>query len=125
MKFSKAQIFSRVHKIPELRFEDQRLTSFAGVVIIQKLFSILKIKDRLRTCFDHLPTNPTYGHHIVALILIVHLMLGYRRLRDMDYYRDDLMILRLLGLNRIPDVSTISRVLAHVDDKSIIKIRHA
>lgn len=125
MKYSKAQIYSHVHKIPELRFEDQRLTSFAGTVILQKLFANLKLKERLRGCFDHLPVSPIYGHHIIALTLIVHLMLGYRRLRDMDYYRDDLMILRLLGLKRMPDVSTISRALGIVDDKSIIKIRQA
>lgn len=126
MKSSKAQIFSRVHKIPELRFEDQRLTSFfAGLVIIQELFSKLDLKARLRACFDHVPTSPIFGHHMIVLILIVHLMLGYRRLRDMDYYRDDLLVLRLLGLRKLPDVSTVSRALAHVDDKSIIKIRQA
>lgn len=118
MKSSKAQIFSRVHKMPELRFEDQRLTSFAGLVIIQELFSRLNIKARLSSCFDHLPSGPIFGHHIIVLTLIVHLMLGYHRLRDMDYYRDDLMVLRLLGLRKLPDVSTVSRALARVDDKS-------
>jgi hypothetical protein len=125
MKSSKAQIFSRVHSIPALRFEDQRLTSFAGLVIIQRLFAELDIKSRLRACFDHMPDNPIFGHHMIVLLLIVHLMLGYRRLRDMEYYRDDLMVLRLLGLRRLPDVSTVSRALAHVDEKSIIKIRQA
>lgn len=125
MKSSKAQIFSRVHKIPALRFEDQRLTSFAGLVIIQELFSRLDMKSRLRACFDHLPASPIFGHHIIVLTLIVHLMLGYRRLRDMDYYRDDLMVLRLLGLRRLPDVSTVSRAMARVDSESIGKIRQA
>jgi hypothetical protein len=111
--------------MPELRFEDQRLTSFAGLVIIQELFARLDMKARLRGCFDHLSVSPIFGHHIIVLILIVHLMLGYRRLRDMDYYRDDLMVLRLLGLRKLPDVSTVSRALARVDDKSIIKIRQA
>jgi len=97
VKYSKAQIFSHVHKIPELRFEDQQLASFAGTVIIQKLLSNLNLKARLRECFDHLPISPIYGNQIIALILIVPLMLGYRRLRDMDYYSDDLTILRLLG----------------------------
>jgi len=123
VKYSKAQIFSRVYKIPELRFEDQRLTSFAGLVIIQSLFAKLNIKSRLRACFDHLPVSPIFGHHMIVLVLVVHLMLGYRRLRDMDYYRDDLMVLRLLGLRKLPDVSTISRALGRVDDKSISKIR--
>lgn len=125
MKSSKAQIYSRVHKIPELHFEDQRLTSFAGLVIIQELFSRLEIKARLLACFNHMPISPIFGHHTIVLMLIVHLMLGYRRLRDMDYYRDDLMVLRLLGLRKLPDVSTVSRALARVDDKSIIKIRQA
>lgn len=111
--------------MPELHFEDQRLTSFAGLVIIQKLFSRLDIKARLRGCFDHLPATPMFGHHIIVLTLIVHLMLGYRRLRDMDYYRDDLMVLRLLGLRKLPDVSTVSRALARIDEKSISKLRQA
>jgi hypothetical protein len=125
VKSSKTQIFSRVHSIPELRFEDQRLTSFAGLVIIQALFAKLQVKSRLRACFDHLPVSPIFGHPTIVLMLIVHLMLGYRRLRDMDYYRDDLMVLRLLGLRKLPDVSTVSRALARVDAKSIIKIRQA
>ena len=62
---------------------------------------------------------------MITLVLIVHLMLGYRRLRDMDYYRDDLMALRLLGLKRLPDVSTVSRALARVDEKSISRLRNA
>ena len=123
MKSSKAQIISRVHKIPELRFEEQRLTSFAGLVIIQELFARLDMKARLRACFDHLAVSPIFGYHVIVLTLIVHLMLGYRRLRDMDYYRDDLMVLRLLGIRKLPDVSTVSRALARVDDESILKIR--
>ena len=125
MKSSKAEIFSGVHKIPKLRFEDQQLTSFAGLVIMQQLFSKLGLKKRLRACFDHLGTSPIFGRHMIALVLIVHLMLGYRRLRDMDFYRDDLMVLRLLGLKKLPDVSTISRALARVDGKSILRLRNA
>jgi hypothetical protein len=36
-----------VHAIRELRFEDQRLTSFSGLVIFQVLF--LRLKQRLAT----------------------------------------------------------------------------
>jgi hypothetical protein len=123
MRYSKTQITSRVHKIPVLRFEDQGLTSFAGLVIIQSLFAKLKLKSRLRECFTHMPGNSAFGHHMIVLGLIVHLMLGYRRLRDMDYYRDDLMVLRLLGLKKLPDVSTVSRALATMDATGILKLR--
>jgi len=123
VKCSRRSIYSRVHKIPEIRFEDQQLTSFAGLVIIQALFSRLRLKDRLRTCFDHLTAVPIFGPHVIVLILVVHLMIGCRRLRDMDYYRDDPMVKRLLGLNRLPDVATVSRALGVVDRESVEKIR--
>ena len=123
MKYSKNEIYSRVRKIPEIRFEDQRLTSFAGLVIFQSLFYQLRLKERLRQCFTHLNVSPIFGHHVVVLLLIVHLLIGYRRLREIDYYRDDPMVKRLLGLNRIPDVATVSRALAHVDGESVGQIR--
>jgi hypothetical protein len=64
-----------------------------------------------------------FAHHVVVLLLIVYLLIGYRRLREMDYYRDDPMVKRLLGLNRIPDVVTVSRALANLDKESIERIR--
>jgi hypothetical protein len=112
-----------VYKIPEIRFEDQRLTSFAGLVIFQSLFYHLNLKERLWRCFAHLKISPIFGHHVVVLLLIVHLLIGYRRLREINYYRDDPMVKRLLGLSRIPDVATVSRALATVDGASIEKIR--
>lgn len=124
MKSSRNAINSRVHKIPEIRFEDQKLTSFAGLVVIQSLFARLRLKERLRTCFDHFHTSPIFGYHVIVMVLVVHLILGYRRLRDMEYYRDDPMVKRLLGLNHLPDVATVSRTLAKVDRDGLDKIRH-
>jgi hypothetical protein len=45
------------------------------------------------------------------VMLIVHLMLGFRRLRDADSYRRDPLVRQVVGLRRLPDVSTISRSL--------------
>jgi hypothetical protein len=61
-----------------------------------------------------------FGRHLVVLLLIVHLLLGFRRLREVDYYRDDPIVLRLMGLRKLPDASTaISRAIAqtHVDNE--------
>lgn len=54
MKFSRKEIISREHKIPEIKFEDQRLTSYSGLVIFQPLFSSLQIKEAFWRCFQHL-----------------------------------------------------------------------
>lgn len=51
MKSSRAEIHSRVHGVPRLRFEDQRMTSFSGLVLFQMLFKRLRLKARLREAF--------------------------------------------------------------------------
>jgi len=60
---------------------------------------------------------------VIMMLLIVHLIIGHRRLRDLDYYRDDEMVKRVLGLKRLPDVSTISRSLGSADKASVEKVR--
>ena len=123
MKFSKAAIHRKTHCIPEIKFEDQRLTSFAGLVMFQSLFSNIGLKQQLAGCFRHLRVSPIYGHGTIVLLLTVHLLLGYRRLQDMRYYQDDPMVRRLLGLERLPDVATVSRALASLDDSSVTNLR--
>jgi hypothetical protein len=123
VKSSKAQIQAKYHKIPVIRFEDQKLTSFSGLLIFQVLFGRIKLKQRLKKCFTHLKVSPIFGRHVVVLLLIVHLLLGFRRLREVDYYRDDPIVLRLMGLRRLPDVSTISRALSQMESDGIEKVR--
>jgi hypothetical protein len=123
MKCSKSSIHRKTHRIPEIRFEDQRLTSFAGLVLVQALLSRLGLKEQLTGCFRHLKVSPIFGHGLTVLLLIVHLLLGYRRLQEMRYYQDDPMVRRLLGLQRLPDVATVSRTLAGMDAQSVDRLR--
>jgi hypothetical protein len=123
MKYPRSQVQSKAHALPELRFEDQTLTSFAGLVIFQKFFASIDLKNRLRRCFG--PTSPGRVFHPATLFLqlIVHLLLGFRELQDCRYYRDDPLVQRLLGLQRLPDVTTVSRVLKHTTAESVENLR--
>ena len=105
----------------ELRFETQDPTSYSGLILFQHFFSLIGIKERLWRCFRHLKANPIYGHHVMVMLLVVHLIIGHRRLRDLDYYRDDELVKRVLGLKRLPDVSTLSRSLGSADEHSVRK----
>ena len=107
MKSSKAQITAKYHNIPTLRFEDQQLTSFSGLLVFQLLFKRINLKTRLKKCFGHLTASPILGRHLIVMLIIIHLLIGFRRLREVDYYRDDPIVLRLMGLRKFPDVSTI------------------
>jgi hypothetical protein len=126
VKLKRSDVISKVSRIPDIRFEDQEdisLTSFAGLVIYQSLFSRMKFRQRLQECFRHLALGSIYSFWRVFLWLLVHLLLGYRTLRDRDFYAEDPLVLRVLGLCRLPDTSTISRVLAAVDAEAVENLR--
>jgi hypothetical protein len=119
MKFSRSETHRKTHCIPSLRFEDQQLTSFSGLILFQGMFAHLGLLKRLRQCFQHLGVTPIFGYAKCVLLLVVHLLLGYRELRDMRYYADDPLVKRVLGLSRLPDVATLSRALAGADAQSV------
>ena len=123
MKLSRANVRGKATLGMELRFETQDLTSYSGLILFQHFFSLIGIKERLWRCFRHLKANPIYGHHVMVMRLVVHLIIGHRRLRDLDYYRDDELVKRVLGLKRLPDVSTLSRSLSSADKHSVSKVR--
>jgi hypothetical protein len=125
MKHSKADVHGKATTALKLRFESQALTSYSGLILFQHFFAQMSLKERLRGCFRHLKVSPIYGHHVIMMLLVVHLVLGHRRLRDLEYYRDDEMVKRVLGLKRLPDVATVSRALASADERSVQKVREA
>lgn len=123
MRLSKPQVEARVHALPTIRFEEQRLTSFAGIVLIQALFQRLDLKARLSRCFRSMRAKSAYGIHVIFLQLVLHVMLGFRCLRDRDAYEKDPMIYRVLGVSRLPDVATLSRRLSSVTTECVDAIR--
>ncbi len=123
MKRSKCQVHGKARDALDVRFEAQQLTSFSGLIIFQRLFTKLGLKARLWRCFRHLRGSEIYSHPVIVMMLIVHLLLGFRELRDARYYHDDEMVKRLLGLKHLPEVSTVSRALASADERSVENLR--
>jgi hypothetical protein len=105
------------------KFSTNKLTEF------RRPPQVKSSKAQILTKFHKIPEiqfedHPIFGHHLILLLLIVHLILGFRRLREIKYYRDDPMVLRLMGMKSLPDVSTISRNLSQLDDKSVKNIQN-
>lgn len=123
MKSSKAEILSRVYVLPEVRFENQTLTSFSGLTLFQALLARLDLKTKLRACFVGARTLGIYGLHVVFLQLVLQIVAGFRRLRDRDYYCDDPLFCRVLGVRKLPDVSTISRTLGAATPACVERVR--
>lgn len=123
MKLSRDQVRRKSSAIPLLRFEDQKLTSFAGLFLFQLLLARLRLRERLDSCFRRWQSSRSYSPASIVLGLILHLLLGFRSLRDSRYYADDPMVHRVLGLRRVPDVATVSRVLAAADTDSVAQLQ--
>jgi hypothetical protein len=123
VKFSRSDVRRKAHALPEIKFEDQNLTSFAGLVILQKFFAAIQLKMRLAACFRAFRQGKVFDRAGLFLQLITHLLLGFRELQDVRYYQDDPLVKRLLGLNRLPDVSTLSRMLKEATPDSVEKLR--
>lgn len=123
MKYSRKDVECKTHALPRLRFENQRLTSFAGLVLLIPFFRGLRLREALAGCFRQVRRGKIYSRATLFLQLVLHLLLGFRELRDRDSYRDDPMILRLLGVRRLPDVATLSRMLQQADADTNARLR--
>jgi hypothetical protein len=66
-------------------------------------------------------TLSAYG--IVTWKTLVLQLLGFRRLRERDFYRDDPLVQRVLGLHRLPDVSTWTRGLGEMTPDDVTGFR--
>jgi hypothetical protein len=82
VKVAKAGIYRQVSSLPALKFEAQQWTSFAGLIVFQKLFETCQLKARLHQACAHLTPRHYYGFGTVLQCLIVHILLGYRQLRS-------------------------------------------
>jgi hypothetical protein len=57
------------------------------------------------------------------MLLVLHMLIGYRELRHIKFYENDPMVKRVLGLTRLPDASTVSRCLSSMDAKNVNKLQ--
>ena len=123
MRSSKAQIHSRVHAVPALRFTDQTLTSASGLVLFQVLFDRLDLRRRVRPACRHVRSVGDFKLPELFLTLVIHIIFGYRELDDVKFYSDDPLVLRVLGLRRLPSTATLSRRLRSVDMATIANLQ--
>jgi len=126
MNYKQSDIYRKYQQINKLQFETENpsYSSFSGLIVFHKLFVNLGLKTKLKACFKNNHLQGVIQHHSIMLMLIIHILLGYRELRDQRFYADDPMVKRLLGMSQLPSVSTISRVLSNTENSDIESLRH-
>jgi hypothetical protein len=106
-----------------LRFESHQLTAFGGIVVLQELFHSLNLMNRLKDVFYRRQSGKIYRPQRLFLQLILHLLLGFRSLRDVTCYQDDPLVQRVLGMQRIANPATVSRMLRDVNEGEVVALR--
>ncbi len=119
MKIAKRDIQARKWSLPRVRFEKEEISSFGGLIIFEPLFEKLQLQEKLEACCRHLPTKHYYRFARIVRLLIIHVLLGCRALRDIDFYKEDPLVQRIAGMKRLPSVPTLSRMMEEFDERSI------
>lgn len=123
MKLSRKEANCKSYARPVLRFESHQLTSFGGIVVLQELFGTLKLMDRLKDVFHGRQAGKIYRPQKLFLQLLIHLLLGFRSLRDATCYQNDPLVQRVLGVQCVANCSTLSRMLRDVTDSEVKGLR--
>lgn len=119
MNVSRQDIYRKFRGIPRLRSEDQQLSSFPGLIVFQRLLQQLDLRNRIRGCFVGVVSKRSYSAACVVETLMIHVLLGYRQLRDVAFFQDDPIVKRVKGLASVPGQSTLSRVLNEINAQAV------
>jgi hypothetical protein len=126
VKVAKTAARARTRSLPAVKFEEgQKVTSFGGLVIFQQLFEQIGLRANLGARCRHLDEKHSHYYKFGTVLhcLVIHLLLGYRKLRDADLYRNDPMVLTAAGLSRLPSVPTVARMLGELDAEALAGLR--
>ena len=115
VKSSKAQIRRRYQSKFDVEFSSSnQLTAFAGLVLLDDLIRALDLRRRLRAVFREKRNGRIFAAWRNVLLVVVHFSLGFRRMRQMRWYRTDPLVHRLVGVSVLPDERTVNRTLGSV-----------
>lgn len=123
MRVSRKDVRRTSRSLPEIRFAEQDMTSYGGLVVLDVLLRALDVHSRIDRAVGHIKSAGAYAASRIVLLLVVHLFIGNRRLRDIDLYKNDALVKRVLELKRLPDTATVSRRLTEFDEQSVLGLR--
>ncbi len=120
MKIAKRDIKARKWCLPQIKFAKEQMTSYGGLVIFKPLLERLQLAQKLDRCCRHLQVGSHYRFGRIVQLLVIHIVLGFRPLRDIDFYKEDPLVRQMAGMKRLPSVPTISRMLEQFDGRSLL-----
>lgn len=103
----------------EFSFEGDCLTHYGGLFLIQRFCNRLDFRRRLQRLWQAAPDCSEFDPLELILLLLFLLIVGVQRISKSDKLQYDGFFLSLLGLNQLPDESTLRRFLQRLSPEAI------
>lgn len=103
----------------EFSFEDDSLTHYAGLFLIQRFCHKLNFRRRLQRMLTAAPEGQGYAATDKFLVYLYFLIAGIQRVNRTDKFHYDGFFRALLGLDSVPEETTLRRFLNQLSPDAI------
>jgi len=106
----------------EIRFSEPHLTHYGGMVLIHRFCNRLGLRRMIQrqvSSFEHVGD---YDPATLLLVFLYAIIMGLKRVHKTEILQYNGAFLKLLGLHRFPDRSTLRRFLKRLQPQSIRQI---
>ena len=119
MRLRKSDLTRRVNADLTLRYDQDGLTSFAGLEFIRRFFCQIQLRKQIPQFLSGTLPNSDFGVPGMVLMMLILIITGGRRLRHLGYLQADPLVLRCCGLRRLPTAYSAGRWLAKFDTDDV------
>ena len=118
VRIGKQGFQGRVKGQMHIEFGAEKMTSYAGLELFRRLLSKIGVLRELLVSEKRVALAGDLRFRSAVLAVVAMLLVGARRLRHIEFLRDDPMFLRFAGLKRAPSQRTLSRTLKKLTSRT-------
>ena len=123
MRRRKSDLHARVNRNLPLEFDDVRLTSYAGLELLERYRRTRRFNQLVREAFADLPRGGDFGVVVMVRVFVGLVIVGGRRLRHLASVADDPIFQRFGNVRVVPTAWTLSRWLRHFTMRTVTRFQ--
>ena len=122
MRLSRADFQGSCKSFLKIEFASQDITAFGGLELVRRYLALIELGHRVRTVFLRNEVGGDYRAIDMILVIVVLILVGWRRLEHLNYICDDPLVKRFCGLLRLPRERSVSRWLKRFTHTSLMAL---
>ena len=123
MRRRKSDLHARVNRNLPLEFDDVRLTSYAGLELLECYLRTRRFNQLVREAFADLPRGGDFGVVVMVQVFVGLVIVGGRRLRHLASVAADPIFQRFGNVRVVPTARTLSRWLRHFTMRTVTRFQ--